>query len=102
MLPDRTSVLLTLRGCCKSIGLEFTTPSEMEQFPIKTLTKQISDASPTTWNASIEMFAALIQLRFLKNQCFISGFDHAWFANNDDQNIFQFTVFLTNNAVDLS
>ncbi len=101
MLPNRDDVLLIMRGCCQSIGLDWPTPAEMEKFSVKALVKQIRDASPTTWNASLEMFTGLIQLRFLRNQCFARRFDDKWFTNNQSKTMYDLSVYLTNNAVDL-
>ncbi len=102
MLPNRDDVLLLLRGCCQSIGLDWPNPAAMEQFPVKTLVKQIGDASPTSWNASLEMFSGLIQLRFLSNQCFARQFDDKWLTKNQSKTMYDLSVYLTNNAVDLS
>ena len=102
MLPDRIACLLTLRGCCQSIGLDWNTPFEMEQYSVKTLVQVLKEASPTSWSdASLEMFVGLIQLRFLQNKCYIRKFDEDWFTSNNSKTLFDLSVYLTENAVDL-
>src|SRR5438132_14430947 len=102
MLPQRNTVWLTLRDACASIGLTWPPPYEMEQFTVDGLLTMVNSASPTTWNASVEMFAGLVQLRFLRNQCYIRNFSEDWLQKNKKKDFYEFSVFLTNNAVDLS
>jgi hypothetical protein len=93
-----------MRGCCQSIGLDWNTPAEMENHAISALVQVIRDASPSDWSSvSLEMFAGLIQLRFLQNKCFIRSFDEDWFTDpaNSSATMYDLSAYLADNAINL-
>jgi len=102
MLPNRDDILYTVNDCCQSIGLLFSKPAQLEAYPINAFITDLENAAPTAWKtASLEAFSGMIQLHCLQQKCYIKGFDSTWFYNNKDKTMYDLTVYLTNNALDL-
>ena len=68
-LPNKKGMTRILRECYASIGIKFPNDPEDKKllaFSIETAVEQIDQSSGTTWNAALEAFAGLIQLRCMK------------------------------------
>src|SRR5688572_11452154 len=107
-LPNKKGVTTIVKASCDSIGLTFQNDPDNEkllEFSIATLVQQINQASGGTWNAALEAFAGLLQIRFLKRSsgaCVVIGFDEAWFTSNLTKTIDDLVEFLRKNAVEVS
>ena len=105
-----------MKGCCASIGLTFVDDPADEKllaFGIGPLVEQLDQASGSTWNAAMEAFAGLIQLRCMKwrppgpssddKGCVVDGFDEQWFDDpgNKQGAIDDLVKFLCKNAIEV-
>ena len=115
-LPNKKGMTRILRECYASIGIKFPNDPEDKKllaFSIETAVEQIDQSSGTTWNAALEAFAGLIQLRCMKwrpanpgpsdKGCVVDGFDETWFTDeeNGEGTNADLVEFLRSNAIEL-
>ena len=103
-LPNTKGVTTIIKNCCANIGLTFTDDPDNEKllaFSTDALVKQIRDSSGTTWDAAVEAFSGLIQLRFIKRGCVVTEFDETWFDQNKGKVVADLVEDLRANAVEI-